>query len=295
MGARLYYRPREGQEIVTLHESQIDARAPVEVRVRPHCHCRAGGYDISVPAKSIVPPDEFSGFAPRALTWLRDLAANNRREWFEAHRDTYEIELRTPLRALVEELDVRLAERVPEIVGDPKRSIFRIYRDVRFSRDKSPYKTHVSCWFFHRRSSKSVGSSSPDGGAAGFYFHLEPRASMVAGGMWMPPRPSLNRIRERIETDQAGFERVLASAPFKRYYKNLSEEAMLTRLPRGYADGHPAWRWLRYQSFTASTPLTARDATSRDLPDLIMDRFDAIAPLVRWLNSALGYPPATRR
>ena len=274
---------------------KIDAAARRGGRARPLGRGGSVGYDISVPSTPVSQPEEFPGFAPRALTWLRDLAANNRREWFEAQRDVYERELRIPLRALVEELDVRLAERVPEIMGDPKRSVFRIHRDVRFSRDKSPYKTHVSCWFFHRRSSKSVGSSSPDGGAAGFYFHLEPRASIVAGGMWMPPRPSLNRIRERLETDQAGFERAIAGVPFKRLYQRLSEEAMLTRLPRGYAEGHPAWRWLRYQSFTASTPLTAREVTSRSLPDLITDRFVALTPLVRWLNTALGYAPATRR
>ena len=234
-------------------------------------------------------------FAAPAVAFLRELAANNRREWFEVNRDRYEADLRAPMRAFVEEIDVRLAGTVPEIVGDPRRSIFRIHRDIRFSKDKSPYKTHAACWFFHRRSSKSVGQGSPDGGAAGFYFHLEPRASFVAGGMWMPPRPQLDRIRERIVGDQRGFERAIGGAAFKTWFGALSEEHMLVRLPRGYAEGHPAWRWLRYQSFTASTPIAARDATSPRLADLVIERFLALAPLVRWLNAALGYPKADRR
>lgn len=245
--------------------------------------------------ESSLAPSTAATFSPRALAFLRDLAANNRREWFEDHRESYEVDLKAPMRAFVEEIDVRLARAVPEITGDPKRSVFRIYRDVRFSKDKSPYKTHAACWFFHRRSSKSVGSSSPDGGAAGFYFHLEPRASLVAGGMWMPPRPQLDRIRECIVDDQRGFERALGGAGFKKWFGALNEEHMLVRLPRGYAEGHPAWRWLRYQSFTASGPLAARDVTSPRLVDTVMERVLALTPLVRWLNAALGYAKAERR
>lgn len=240
-------------------------------------------------------PDAFAGFSPKALAFLRGLADHNERPWFEAHRADYEAHLKAPLRAFVEEIDVRLATTVPEITGDPRRSIFRIHRDIRFSKDKSPYKTHAGCWFFHRRSSKSVGSSSPDGGAAGFYFHLEPRACFVAGGMWMPPREQLGRIRDRLVEDQRGFERTLAGAPFKKYFGALSEEHMLVRLPRGYAEGHPAWRWLRFQSFTASAPLAQRDVTSGRLVDLVMERFLALTPLVRWINASLGYPSAARR
>ena len=250
-------------------------------------------YDSSVPVTPA--PQPFSGFSPRALAFLRGLADHNERVWFEAHREAYETDLRGPVRDFVEEVDVRLATRVPEIVGDPRRSVFRIHRDIRFSKDKTPYKTHAGAWFFHRRSSKSVGHSSPDGGAAGFYFHLEPRGCFVAGGMWMPPREQLNRIRDRIVDDQRGFERAMAGAPFKKWFGSLSEEHMLVRLPRGYAEGHPAWRWLRYQSFTASSPLTQREVLSARIVDQVVERFVAMAPLVRWINAALGYPSATRR
>lgn len=275
-----------------------DSPAPLDdrlgqPRVPPSRHRGPVRYDSTVP--SAPNPAPFGGFSPKALGFLRGLADNNRREWFEAHRAEYEGDLKGPLRDFVEEIDVRLATKVPEISGDPRRSVFRIHRDIRFSKDKSPYKTHAGTWFFHRRSSKNVSSSSPDGGAAGFYFHLEPRGCLVAGGMWMPPREQLNRIRDRIVDDQRGFERTMAGAPFKKWFGALSEEHMLVRLPRGYAEGHPAWRWLRYQSFTASAPLTQRDVTNSRVIDTVVERFVAIAPLVRWLNAALGYPRADHR
>jgi len=140
---------------------------------------------------------DFRGFTPASMRFLASLKRNNTREWFQAHRDAYERDVRAPLAALVEEMDVRLAELAPEIVGDPKRSLFRIHRDVRFSNDKSPYKTNAACWFYHGDAGRGVGSTTPHGGA-GFYFHMEPGRSMIGAGIWMPPRPTLARIRERI-------------------------------------------------------------------------------------------------
>ena len=116
---------------------------------------------------------EFRGFGRGALAFLRGLARNNTREWFQAHRDDYEREVRAPLAALVEEMDVRFAALAPEIVGDPKRSLFRIHRDVRFSNDKSPYKTNVACWLYHMDAGRGVGGDAAHGGA-GFYFDIGP-------------------------------------------------------------------------------------------------------------------------
>ncbi|HSA55207.1 MAG TPA: DUF2461 domain-containing protein [Gemmatimonadaceae bacterium] len=237
---------------------------------------------------------EFTGFTPRALTFLRQLQRNNQREWFQAHRDAYDHEILAPMRHFVEEMDVRFARFAPEFVGDPRRSIFRIHRDIRFSRDKSPYKTHAACWFSHRNASHGVGSET-HGGGAGFYFHLEPRASITAGGIWMPPRPSLNRIREMLAERPESFERTLRGIPFRRRFDGLSEEAMLTRLPRGYAPGHRAEPWLRHCSFTVSAPLTDAQVTNAKLCDVVARDFALMLPLVRWLNSALGYRPAARR
>ena len=234
---------------------------------------------------------EFSGFRPAALAFLRDLARNNRKDWFEAHRDVYEHEVRQPLRALLDDLDVRLATVAPELAADSRRSVFRIYRDVRFSKDKSPYKTHAAFWVTHR----AIGSGSGTAvhGGAGLYFHLEPNASLIAAGMWMPPSPALARIRGSLVEDQRGFEASVRRA--RRHFSPLNDEAVLRRPPRGFAADHPAAEWLRYQSFTVSRPLRATEVRARNLPDILGRSYAHAIPFVRWLNASLGLPPATRR
>lgn len=235
----------------------------------------------------------FTGFRPQALTFLRQLKRHNTRPWFEANRARYEAEVRDPLRALVEQVDVLLAGRAPEITGDPRRSVFRIHRDVRFSRDKSPYKTQAACWFYHADAGKGVGSEA--GGGAGFYFQLAPGECFLGGGIWMPPRPALHRIRARLLDEHEEFEAIVLARGFRRRFGALSDEAMLTRLPRGIAPGHPAARWLRHQSFTAGRELTEREALSPRLAGLLARDFEALTPLVRWLNEALGYRAHERR
>jgi uncharacterized protein (TIGR02453 family) len=236
----------------------------------------------------------FSGFRPAALTFPRGLRRDNSREWFERHREAYESEIRRPLAALVEEMDVRLASIAPEIVGDPKRSLFRIHRDVRFSNDKSPYKTSAACWFYHGDAGRGVGSATTAHGGAGFYFHFEPGRYLLGGGIWMPPRPTLARIREQIDESPAPLRRVLR-APAMRRFGGLAEEAMLKRLPRGYAADHPAAELLRHQSYTVGRDLSERELLSPRLPDLLARDYARILPLVRWLNGALGLRTLARR
>jgi len=233
-------------------------------------------------------------FSPAALTFFRGLRRHNERAWFEAHRVQYEAEVRAPMRALIEEMDVRFARFAPEIVGDPRRGMFRIYRDIRFSRDKSPYKTHAACWFHHRDADRRVGAES-EGGSAGFYFQLAPGDSFVGAGLWMPPRPVLSRLRNAIGEDPRGFARIADDRRLARRFGGLDDEAMLTRMPRGYADDHPAARWLRHQSFTMGRPLTDAQVTGPRLLPLLERDCRALLPLVRWLNRALGLPPAARR
>ncbi len=146
-------------------------------------------------------------FPPATLRFLRGLAAHNNKPWFEAHRDEYETAVKAPMQALIEDMDVRLARFAPEVVGDPKRSMFRIYRDIRFSSDKSPYKTHASCWFYHRDGSRGVGREA-EGGGAGFYFQIAPGESFSGGGMWMPPKEALAKIREAIAENPRTFEKI---------------------------------------------------------------------------------------
>ena len=240
------------------------------------------------------PSARFRGFGPGALGFLRRLERNNRREWFERNRPVYEREVREPMRALVEEMDVRLARLAPELVGDPRRSIFRIHRDVRFSADKSPYKTNAACQFYHGDAGRGAGQDAV-GAGAGLYVQLAPNGCFVAGGMWMPARPALDRIREAIADAPDDFEALLQAPDFRRRYRRLDEEAVLKRMPRGYAESHPAARWLRYRSFTATRPLAEREVQSPRLAGVLERDFAALVPLVRWLNAAVGYRAWDRR
>lgn len=233
-------------------------------------------------------------FSPAALRFFAELRRHNTKPWFDGHKDRYLAEVVAPMRELIEELDLRFARSAPEITGDPRRSMFRIYRDVRFSRDKTPYKTHAACWFWHRDADAKVGERA-EFGSAGFYFHLEPGHSQIGAGMWMPPRPALNRIREAIAARPSTFERVVCDPRFVRRFGGLDAEEMLARVPRGFAPDHPAALWLRYQSFTAGRTLSDRDVTSRELASRLDTEFSRLLPLVRWLNSAIGLKPASRR
>jgi uncharacterized protein (TIGR02453 family) len=236
----------------------------------------------------------FVGFRPQAMTFLRNLARNNRKEWFEAHREEYDREVKAPLVELVEEVDARLATISPEIVGDPKRSIFRIYRDVRFSKDKSPYKTHAACWFYHRDAGHGVGSDAAHGGA-GFYFHMEPGRTICGGGIWMPPRPALNKIRDAIAEYHEEFEEIVSLPALRKRFGDMDSDSMLSRMPRGFAPGHPAEKWLRYQSFTLGRSLSARELESASLPRTLEKDFLRVLPFVRWLNKAVGLKAHSRR
>ncbi|HEX5971625.1 MAG TPA: DUF2461 domain-containing protein [Gemmatimonadaceae bacterium] len=243
--------------------------------------------------RATSPTGEFPGFRPAARTFLRGLRRNNNREWFLANRERYDAEVRGPMAALVEELDVRLAAIAPEIVGDPKRSMFRIHRDVRFSNDKSPYKTNVACWLYHMDAGRGVGGDAAHGGA-GFYFDIGPDESWVGGGIWMPPRPTLARLRERIDEEHESLTTILR-APALKPFGGLAREAMLTRMPRGYDADHPAAELLRHQSFTMGRQVRDADLYSARLPDLLARELVRLVPLVRWLNGALGLRTLARR
>lgn len=238
--------------------------------------------------------DTFRAIRPAAFTFLRGLKKNNRREWFEAHRAEYEGEVREPLKALVDELDVRLARVAPEIVGDPRRSMFRIHRDIRFSKDKSPYKTNAGVWLPHRDASRRVGRGD-DGGGAGYYFHLEPGQCFAAGGIWMPAQPSLKKLRAAIAANPKAFTASIGGAAFRRRFGGLSDEAMLKRVPRGYPPDHRAARWLKFQSFVMGRELTDAQAVNARLPALLEADFALMVPLVRWINGVLGLKPARAR
>lgn len=218
-------------------------------------------------------------FTPKTLTFLRGLKRNNRREWFHARKDQYEAHVRAPMVALVERLAVDMRSFAPELIADPRISLFRIHRDTRFSSDKSPYKTHAAARFPLR--------GVPKGEGAGLYFEIEPRWVWIGGGMYMPTTADLHDIRAQIAaTHPRGLHEIVTAPAFKRAVGELSGER-LTRVPLGYPKDHPAAYYLQFKQFLGSCEYDASLATSRRFYAELLKVFKAVAPLVRFLNDAI--------
>src|SRR3954454_15784565 len=165
---------------------------------------------------------EAPSFSPRLFSFLRELADHNEREWFNANKARYEQELKEPALAFVEDMAYRLPQVAPQLTAD-KRSLFRIYRDTRFAKDKTPYKTHVGIYFRHARSA--------DADTAGMYVHLEPRHVFLGAGIWHPGTPALKRMRDAIVARPAAWSSAVeAVAPTWE----PSEGYKLKRAPAGY-------------------------------------------------------------
>jgi uncharacterized protein (TIGR02453 family) len=220
----------------------------------------------------------FPGFPHQGLTFLRQLRRHNDRAWFQAHREDYERHVREPMTELVTALGGVLQGFAPELVTDPKRAIYRIHRDVRFSADKSPYKTQVAATFGPRGLPKHAG--------AGLYFHVEPDEVLVAGGVYMPGTAELRAIRAHVAEHSGELEQIVRRRPFRRLFGGLTGEK-LSRAPKGYEPDHPAIEWLRYKQYLAWLERPARTACSAELFPLVVEAFVAMMPLIRFLNAPL--------
>jgi len=159
--------------------------------------------------------------------------------------------------------------------------MFRINRDVRFSKDKSPYKTNMGA-YINRGGKKSV--------FAGYYFHCEPGQSFVGGGLWMPMPPELSKVRQEIDYNLDGFKKIVTSKKFKAVYKDLSHEAeyVLSRVPKGYETTNPAAEYLKMKSFVSMASLKDSDLTSKDLVKKTTTAFEALQPLIDFINGSLN-------
>jgi uncharacterized protein (TIGR02453 family) len=217
-------------------------------------------------------------FRREALAFLTRLKRNNRREWFNARKDEYEAVIRVPMLAIVDRLVVDMRRIAPELLVSPK-SIYRIYRDVRFSENKQPYKTHVAASFWHRGLGK--------GGGAGMYFHVAPDGVWIGGGMYAPETSQLHKVRERIAADLPHFRSIVEAPVFRRSLDGGLEGERLTRVPRGFPKDHEAADYLRYRQFLAGKEFPARFATDAKFYSGLLDVYRKIAPLVRFLNESL--------
>ncbi len=218
---------------------------------------------------------------PSTLKFLKDLKKNNNKPWFDVHRKEYE-SAKEDFSAFVQAVIDKHGKKDKTISQlKAKDCMFRINRDVRFSKDKSPYKTNMGA-YINRGGKKSI--------FGGYYFHCEPGESFMGGGLWMPMPPELNKVRQEIDYNLQKFIKIIGSKKFKSIYKDLSrsEENVLSRVPKGYEPTNPAAEYLKMKSFVALTNLKDSDLTSKNLISKTVEAFQALQPLVEFINEAIG-------
>jgi uncharacterized protein (TIGR02453 family) len=227
---------------------------------------------------------QFKGLPADFFAFFRELEKNNERAWFLANKERYQQSVVAPMTYLVADMAPRLARISKHYIADPKRSLFRIYRDVRFSKDKSPYKTHAAAQFRHE-----VGR---DVHAPGFYLHASPGDIFVGGGLWMPEAPQLKAVRDRIAHKTPEWTKVVSDKGFKKTFGGFSDDEAYTlkRPPKGYDPAHPAIEDLKRTSFVCGLALTEAQAKKPDFIDRVEAAFVASKPAMRFLCKALGLP-----
>jgi uncharacterized protein (TIGR02453 family) len=217
----------------------------------------------------------FTGFTHEALQFLVDLALNNERSWFQPRKADYERLLKEPLEALCDALDERFAAHHVPLHADARSSPFRIYRDVRFSKDKSPYKTHVAASFPWRDAAEEAPRH-----AGGGYFSMAPMESYIGGGMWHPEPARLTAWRQAVVRDPAAIRAILDEPRFVATFTDVHGDA-LRRVPAGYDPAHPEVELLKLKDVTFGRRLDEDDLFSPELPDRIASHFEAAVPLFR--------------
>ncbi|MBI4464462.1 MAG: DUF2461 domain-containing protein [Acidobacteria bacterium] len=220
---------------------------------------------------------KFPGFPPEALVFLAALRKHNIRVWFQARKETYERAIKSPMTELILSIGEAFRGFAPEMVADPRVSFYRIYRDTRFSRDKSPYKTQAAAVFPVRGLPKNSGP--------GLYFHISPDEVLMGGGIYMPEPRLLRAVRQRIAEKPEEFFSILQANKFRRTFGDLEGE-QLKSMPKGFSADHVAARYLRYKQFLFGNVHPSPLATSRRLLPTLLTCFETGMPLIRFLREA---------
>lgn len=223
-------------------------------------------------------PTGFPGFPPEMVQFFRSLKRNNRRDWFQPRKHLFEQHVKTPMLEFVSSLNADLAKFAPEYVTEPKKAIFRIYRDTRFSADKTPYKTHIAASFWRRGADHT--------GAGGFYFSVAHDQIEIAGGIWHPSPETMYLVRSHIAGNHAELRRILADKKSHKLAGGLQGDE-LTRAPKGFDSCHPALDLIKKKDWTRYVMLDASLATTGKLYGEVLGRFRAMAPFIEYLNRPL--------
>ncbi len=220
----------------------------------------------------------FGGFSPEALAFFRSLKRNNRREWFQPRKHIYEEKVRHPMIELVDAVNAALAEFGPAYINEPEAAIYRLYRDTRFSPDKTPYKTHIGAIFPRRGLVKHA--------CAGLYFAISHTEVEVAGGVYMPTADELRAIRLHLLDCHEEFRRLLKQRALRTLMGELQGD-QLSRVPKGFPCEHPAADLIRYKQWLHYVTLDPKLATTPKLYPEIVKRLRVLIPVMEFLNAPL--------
>lgn len=226
----------------------------------------------------------FQGFSKTGFQFLKELKENNAKEWFEERRDIYEQSLRNPSKSLIEDMDqVFLQEALP-FEASLKKSLFRIHRDTRFSKDKSPYKTNIGITFpvIREGMSKEAKTEIP-----GIYLHIEPNACFVAGGLYMPDASQLKSIRGRIEEDWETLNELNHNPDFLKEFPDGLHGNKLKTMPRGFDPEHPGKEYLRMKQFIVMSFIPDAITQSEKLIQLLTKKAKSMAPIMLYLEESV--------
>lgn len=219
-------------------------------------------------------------FTRETYRFLLELDGNNDRAWFAANKDRFEEHVRRPALRFIADFGAHLRRISPHFEADPRPvggSLFRIQRDIRFSADKSPYKTHCGIQFRHE--------AGRDVHAPGFYLHIEPGDSLAALGIWHPDTPTLRRIRQAIADQPRRWRQALTTEPFASHHERFGDR--LSRVPRGFAPDHPAAEELKWKDYGSAVALTQKQVLAKDFPEHLARVWAEGTPMLRFLCAAL--------
>lgn len=214
------------------------------------------------------------------IKFLKDLSKNNNKPWFDANRKQYE-NAKADFAGFIQTIIDKHGKKDESIAHlKAKDCMFRINRDVRFSKDKSPYKNNMGA-YINKGGKKSL--------FGGYYFHCQPGQSFVGGGLWMPMPPELAKVRQEIDYNFDAFKKIIGSKKFKSVYSDLSRdtEYILSRVPKGYEADNPAVEYLKLKSFVAMVPVKDPELNSKDLSKKVLVAFEALQPLLEFVNQSI--------
>ncbi len=225
-------------------------------------------------------------FRPEALAFLRNLARHNDRAWFTPRKAIFDAELKEPMLAAIRKITDAMLDFAPSHVRPAEKSLFRIYRDTRFSADKTPYKTHIAAWWTHTGLDKTSG--------AGYYFHVSAKEVIIAAGAYMPEKEQLAAIRHWLLDHHQDFRKLLQNQKVRRTFEEFEGNA-LTRPPKGFPAEHPAMDLVRCRQWGLATTLPAEAALKPDLAAQVIRHFRIAAPVVDALNTPLAAAAAPKK